>query len=293
MISIHRAAPLTTRGIVVLAIVTAIAAPAAAQEPADPPSGRVTVTGGVEFLTAYSFRGIRQDDTGVILWPHVNLGLRVYEGSGGLKGIRVSAGTWNSLHTGVAGSDGPSGERWYQSDFHTTLDLTLAGGVMVGTTYRAYTSPNDMFTTVKEASVKLSVDDRGALGRAAVRPYVLAAFELDTSPGLGQVDGGFDAGRYLELGAAPGYQFRRVGVAFPVRVGLSLGGYYELAGEDHRFGYVSASSLVTVPLGGRTALGAWNVHGGVEYQGLGTTAKALNLDDGSTVIGSIGIGWSR
>ncbi len=293
MISIHHTAPLTTRGIVFLAIVTAIAAPAAAQESADPPSGRVTVTGGVEFLNAYSFRGIRQDDTGVVLWPYISLGLRVYEGSGGVRGIRITAGTWNSLHTGVAGSDGPSGERWYQSDVHTTLDVMLAGGVTVGTTYRAYTSPNDMFTTVKEAAVRLAVDDRAALGRAAVRPYVLAAFELDTSPGLGQVDGGFDAGRHLELGAGPGYQFRRVGIAFPVRVGLSLGGYYELAGEDHRFGYVSAASLVTVPLGGRTALGAWNLHGGVEYQALGTTAKTFNGDDGSSVIGSIGIGWSR
>lgn len=292
MMFMHRAAHLTAPGLA-LAIVIGIAAPVAAQEPADPPSGRVTVSGGVEFLNAYSFRGIRQDDTGVIMWPHVNLGLRVYESTGGLKAIRISAGTWNSLHTGVAGSDGPSGERWYQSDVHTTLDLTLAGGVTVGTTYRAYTSPNDMFTTVKEASVRLAVDDRTALGRAAVRPYVLAALELDASPGLGQVDGGFEAGKYLEVGAAPGYQFRRVGVAFPVKVGLSLGGYYELAAEDHRFGYVSASSLVTVPLGGRTSLGAWNVHGGVEYQALGTTARALYGDDGSTVIGSIGVGWSR
>lgn len=291
MMCMHRAPRLTAAGLV-LATVAAIAAPASAQEPDDPPSGRVTVTGGIDFLNAYSFRGIRQDDTGVVMWPHLALGLRVYEGTGGLKAIRINAGTWNSLHTGVAGSDGPSGERWYQSDVHTTLDLALAGGVTVGTTYRAYTSPNEMFTTVKETSVKVAVDDRGALGRAAVRPYVLAAFELDTSPGIGQVDGGFEAGKYLEIGAAPGYQRARLGVAFPVKVGLSLGGYYELAGKDHRFGYVSASSLVTVPLGGRTALGAWNVHGGVEYQALGTAAKAFNNGDGSAVIGSIGIGWS-
>jgi hypothetical protein len=292
MVFMPRAAHLTAPGLA-LAIAIGIAAPAAAQEPADPPSGRVTVSGGVEFLNAYSFRGIRQDDTGVIMWPHVNLGFRVYESTGGLKAIRISGGTWNSLHTGAAGSDGPSGKRWYQSDAHAALELTFARGVTVGTAYRAYTSPNDMFTTVKELSLKLGVDDRAALGRAALRPYGLVAFELDTTPGVGQVDGGFEAGRYLELGAAPGYQFRRLGIAFPVKVGLSLGGYYELAAEDHRFGYVSASSLVTVPLGGRTALGAWNVHGGVEYQALGTTAKALNLDDGSIVIGSIGIGWSR
>lgn len=293
MMSLHRTARLTAPGIVVLAILTVLAAPAAAQEPPDPPSGRVAVTGGIDVLSAYRFRGIRQDDTGVIMWPHVALGLRVYEGTGGLKAIRVNAGTWNSLHTGLAGADGPSGERWYQSDVHTTLDLSLAGGVAVGTTYRVYASPNDMFTTVKEASVTVAVDDRAALGRAAVRPYVRAAFELDTAPGRGQVDGGFEAGKYLEIGAAPEYQRARVSIAFPVKVGLSLGGYYELAGDDRRFGYVSAASLVTVPLARRTALGAWNVHGGVEYQALGPTAKALNNGEGAAVIGSVGIGWSR
>jgi len=292
MTSRHRAARLVTPGLGVLAILTATAVPISAQESA-PPAGRVAVAGGIEFLNAYSFRGVRQDDTGVVMWPYVTLGLRVYEGSGGLKALRVGAGTWNSLHTGIAGTDGPSGERWYQSDIHTTLDVGLAGGVTVGTTYRAYTSPNDMFTTVKEAAVKVAVDDRAALGRAAVRPYALVAFELDTSPGIGQVDGGFEAGKYLEVGATPEYSRRRISVAFPMKLGLSVGGYYELAGSDRRFGYFSASSLVTVPLGGRTALGVWNVHGGVEYQTLGEATRVFNGDERSIVIGSIGVGWSR
>lgn len=287
-----RAAHLTAPGFA-LAIVTAFVAPASAQEPTDAPSGRVTVSGGVEFLNAYSFRGIRQDDTGVIMWPHVNLGLSVYESTGGLKTIRLSGGTWNSLHTGAAGSDGPSGKRWYQSDAHAALELTFARGVTVGTAYRAYTSPNDMFTTVKEVSLTLGVDDRGALGRAALRPYVLAAFELDASPGTGQVDGGFDAGRYLELGAAPRFAARALDVAVPVKVGLSLGGYYELAGTDRTFGFASVAGIVTVPLGPRTGAGAWNVHGGVEYQLLGDTARVFNNDERTKVIASIGVGWSR
>ena len=43
--------------------------------------------------------------------------------------------------------------------------------------------------------------------------------------------------------------------------------------------------------GGTTGFGAWNLHGGVEYQALGDTTKALNGDDGSRVIGSVGIGF--
>jgi hypothetical protein len=85
-----------------------------------------------------------------------------------------------------------------------------------------------------------------------------------------------------------------------VKVGLSLADYYELnAGTpeapvftDNRFGYFSIAGLVTVPLGGTTSFGAWNVHGGVEFQALGDTTKALNGGDSQRVIGSIGIGFS-
>lgn len=147
-----------------------------------------------------------------------------------------------------------------------------------------------MFTTVKEVALKLAVDDRAHLGKGAVRPYALVAFELDTAPGLGQLDAGAKAGRYLELGVAPGWAARAVSLTFPVKVGLSLSNYYELAGVDHKFGYASVGGVVTVPLGGRSSAGRWNVHGGVELQALGDTTKALNGGDGSKVIGSFGFG---
>jgi hypothetical protein len=144
-----------------------------------------------------------------------------------------------------------------------------------------------MFTTVKELSVNLALDGPRVAG-ALLRPYALAAFELDTKPGIGQLDGGFKSGRYLELGAAPGASFRRVGIAVPVKVGLSLGNYYELAGDDHPFGFASVSGIATVPV-----TRWWNVHGGIEYQRLGTTTKTFNGGDASKTVASIGIGLSR
>jgi hypothetical protein len=45
--------------------------------------------------------------------------------------------------------------------------------------------------------------------------------------------------------------------------------------------------MATVPVGSH-----FNVHGGVEFQALGDTTKALNGNDGSQVIGSFGIGLS-
>jgi hypothetical protein len=212
-------------------------------------------------------------------------GLAVYSGNGGLKSVGLNFGTWNSLNTGDTGADGPTGKLWYESDFYATLAFGLGGGASLSTTYTAYTSPNNAFTTVKEIAFKVGVDDSGYLGKAAVKPYALVAFEFDTAPGVGQADGGSSAGRYLELGVAPGYAGSRASVSVPVKVGISLADYYELnigtaaapLFVDNRFGYFSVAGLVTVPLGGTTKFGAWNVHGGVEFQASATPPRCSTV----------------
>ena len=250
--------------------------------------------------TIDEFRGIRQHSTGIALWPVADLGVAVYSGDEGVKSASINIGTWNSLHTGDTGQDGPSGKLWYESDFYSRLSLGFGGGTTIAALYTAYTSPNNTFTTVKEIAFQVAVDDSPYLGRAALKPYALVAFEFDTEQGVGQADGGAGAGRYLELGVAPGYAGSRASLTVPVKLGLSLADYYELnVGTsdaplfvDNRFGYFSIAGLVTVPLGGTTSFGAWNLHGGVEVQALGDTTEALNGDDGSRVIGSVGFGFT-
>lgn len=260
--------------------------------PADPNPGAVTVTAALDVASQYMFRGIRQQSTGVATWPAVDLGFAAYSGDGGLKSVGINLGTWNSLHNGDTGSDGPSGKLWYESDFYAALGLGFGAGTSLTTTYTAYTSPNNGFTTVKEIAFKLAVDDSGYLGRGAVKPYVIVAQEFGADVGTGQADGGLNAGTYMEIGVAPGYAAPRASLTFPVKVGFSLGDYYELAGEDNKFGYASVAATVTVPLGGTTSFGAWNLHGGVEYQALGTTTEFFNGGESNQVIGSIGIGFS-
>jgi hypothetical protein len=270
--------------------------PAWAQDaaPADPNPGAVTITGSVDFLNQYMFRGIQQNNTGFATWPAFDLGLAAYSGDGGLKSVTVNFGSWNSLHSGNTGSDGPSGKLWYESDFYATVGFGFGGGTSFSTTYTAYTSPNSGFTTVKEIMFKLGMDDSGYLGRAAVKPYVVVAREFDTDISTGQADAGLEAGTYLELGIAPGYSASMASIAFPVKVGLSLSNYYEnpLTGEDEKFGFFSIGGIVTVPVGGTTSFGSWNLHGGVEYQKLGTTTEFFNGGENNQVIGSFGIGFS-
>ena len=200
---------LTTLSLCVWLVVGALCAvPAAAQSQessADPNPGAMTLTANVDVVSTYMFRGIHQHSTGIALSPVVDLGLAVYFHDGAFKTANIDFGTWNSLYTGDTGLDSQSGKFWYESDFYASLGLGFGGGTSLTTTYTAYTSPNNTFTTVKEIAVKLGVDDVAYLGKAALKPYALVAFEFDTATFVGQADGGGSAGRYLELGVALGY----------------------------------------------------------------------------------------
>jgi hypothetical protein len=262
------------------------AAPASAQS-TDPNTGAMTLTVNFDVVNAYMFRGIPQDESRVIMWPSADLGIALFSGDGGLKSVGVNIGTWNSLHTGDAGLKNlVNGKMWYESDFYATVGFGLSGGMTAGVTYTAYTSPNGLFGTVREIAFKLSVDDSGRLGAAAVRPYVLLARELS-----GQADGGAEEGTYVEVGVAPGMAFSRVSVSVPLKVGLSAGDYYEGLNGDETFGYFSVAGIATVPFTSMpTRFGTWNVHGGVEYQRLGDrNSFAFGKNQ---AIYSVGLGFS-
>ena len=255
--------------------------PVAAQTSGDPNRGAITLTGSMDVSNAYLFRGIPQDDTGLILWPAADLGVALKSGGGTLRSITVHVGMWNSLHTGITGADGPNGKLWYESDFWTSVGVGLPGHVNVSATYTAYTSPNGAFPSVKEVSLRASSGVRGT------NAYALVAFELE-----GQADGGAVEGRYLELGAAPSLGLAGLTVTAPVKVGLSLDGYYEGLRGDERFGFFSVGGNVSVPLSSeRSRFGRWSVHGGADYVRLGDS-NALRLGDNSKVIISAGLGLS-
>jgi hypothetical protein len=69
--------------------------------------------------------------------------------------------------------------------------------------------------------VRAAFDERIRLSRLDVMPYLMAAFELDTTPGMGQLDGGQHGGTYLELCAAPRFRARRVTLSLPLKLGLT------------------------------------------------------------------------
>jgi len=109
------------------------------------------------------------------------------------------------------------------------------------------------------------------------------------------------AGKYLELGVAPGYTAAKATLTVPVKVGLSIGDYYELNEGtalvpdfvDNKFGYFSVAGVVTFPLTSvPSGYGGWNLHASVEFQQLGETTKAFNGGDAQKVIVTGGLGFS-
>ena len=248
----------------------------------DPNPGAITLTTGIDFPSVYFFRGIRQEaDPKFTMFAFGDVGIAL--------GSRASVnfGVWNSLHTGSSGSDVPDNSIHYEEDFYVMLNLSAGRGITVTPFFTAYTSPNETFRTVKEFAFKVAHASRFA-------PYGLIAFELS-----GQADGGSDEGTYGEIGIGPSWPLGENGVTLgiPVKLGFSLGDYYEANGEDNGFGFFDIGALVTVPFSSApTKFGTWNLHGGVNYLALGDGTKSFNVKDGTPeggqVIASIGIGMS-
>jgi hypothetical protein len=264
----------------------------------DPNPGALTFTGGFDIPTLYFFRGIRQEtDPALTMWPYGDLGIALHSGDGSVKSVGVNVGVWNSLHTGSSGSDSPSGKIHYEEDFYTTLNLGFGGGVTLGTTYMALTSPNQSFATVKELQFKVAKAHW-------LNPYGFLVFELSDD---GQADGGHtfggSKGTYLELGVGPSWPLGGgvATLAVPVKLGLGLSNYYEQLGTDNsitsdEFGFFDVGGLVTLPLKGiPSSFGSWNVHAGLDVLVLGDMTRNLNRgadgeDSKTKVVALFGIG---
>lgn len=277
-----RAARAGLAGVALALMITGTAAAQSAPATADPNTGALTFTSGLDVPSKYVFRGIVQEaDSKLTLFPYGDLGISIFSGDGGIKSATVNFGIWNSLMTGSSGSDGIADKLHYEEDFYATFGLGFAHGISLGTTYTAYTSPNGMFNTVHELAFKVAKSHW-------LSPYGLLAFELD-----GQADGGANEGTYLELGAGPSWSLGggKATVAVPVTAGFSLNDYYEGVDGDSGFGYFKVGGLVTVPLSSaESKFGGWIVKGGVDVYAFGDTTKAFNSGDRGKAVVSFGVG---
>jgi hypothetical protein len=280
---------------------TTPAAPAPEAKPAEevtaPNTGRMSISAGVDWTSAYFFRGIKQETEDLILQPYGEVSFKLVENAGALTALSLTGGIWNSLQTGPTGSDSPTASDpkiWYEFDGYVRLSAVLWEDLTIYALYTAYTSPNNAFGTVQELALGVSYNDAKLLGPFALNPSLLVAFELD-----GQADAGAQKGVYAQIGLAPGYTFFAdspypLAVSVPLAVGLSLSDYYEFGtGTDDTFGFFSGGVTVSVPLAFiPPAFGKWLIKGGVTVLYLGDNLKAVNDGDQVQVIGTLGLAFA-
>ncbi len=262
---------------------------------AQPNTGKVSFSTGLDLTHAYFFRGIRQEADGFIAQPYGEIAFDLFEDADGLNTGTLALGFWNSLHSGPSGSDGPSQftTAWYEVDFYAGLSLGLVGQWQADVVYTQYMSPNNSFSTIKEIALGLGFDDSERMGDLALSPYVTLAIEASGNAA------GIDSGVYVELGVEPGLPLEDspLSLTFPVTLGLSLSDYYQnvdplvgMVGENDGFGYFDLGILGSVPLSGVSeSYGSWEVSGGVHLLFLGDSLEALNAGDQFQAIGSFGV----
>jgi len=251
----------------------ATATPAAAAAPvpeASAPTKIYTVTTGLDFASAYLFRGIMQESGGAIGQPYADVAFAMKHG------ITADFGTWNSIHsTADVGN-------WYERDYFASLTFTT-GKLKPGLLYTSYTSPADRFSTVQELAGTLVVDD--SKSAFPLSPKVVLAFEL----GDGEADAGENKGTYLELGIKPAVKLApKATLYIPVKTGLSVNHYYEGPTGDNTFGYFDLGGQLSVPLAAGKG-GALEAHGGLDLMWLGDNMKLLNSGDSFKPVFLIGM----
>lgn len=252
--------------------------------PSSANTGALTLAGGVDAPSVYVLRGLVQErDPKVTLTPYGELGITLARGNDGDGRLRAHLGVWNSLQTGSSGSNGFTEHLHYAENVSAGLSFGVTRSFLIDATYTSYTSPNFVFDTVNEVSLRVAHADW-------LNTYTIVAFDI----GDHSFDGGTRKGTYFEAGVSP--RLHLLGpttLTVPVSVGASLSNYYELNGTDHRFGFLNAGAIVTLPLSDASSrFGSWNLHGGAQVYALGDTTKAVNQGKGSEVVATAGLAFT-
>ena len=275
-----------------------MASPALVQaEESAPPvnSGKLTVTAGIDWVSQYVFRGVVQQDQGLVLQPYVDLGFKLWQGDGPVNSVTLNTGIWNSMHSddttplGVtANKSGP----WFEADLYAGVSVGLFKDWTATVTYVSYNYPNNATSQIEELDVKVAYNDSELMGPFALAPYALWAIEID--------DGNGAENQYWEFGVAPGFtliesQDYPVKLTFPVTVGLSTDHYYlEDNGQNDLLGFVSGGIIASMPI---TCIpkeyGSWTLTGGVivYYHGEGATGASSGTES-FEIVGKAGISMS-
>jgi hypothetical protein len=280
----------------VLTLAAALACPSmsfgADAEPEGPNKGKITFAGGLDWTSAYFFRGYNQEDGGLIVQPYLELNTTLHKSD--KLSINGTVGIWNSVHSKQTFSD-DGNSAWYESDIYGRVDFGLQGGWTLSGIYTLYTYPNGAFNSIQEFGVKAGWDDAPLTEKKlgfALKPYAAVFFELDDGNGSEDV--------YLELGISPTvYSFNLnastpVSLTVPVLLGLSLDDFYvDNDGDNELFGYGSIGLAAQMPLPIPSDYGSWSLKASVTYlQLFADSVEIVNNGESNQFIGTVGVSFT-
>ena len=291
-----------TRGVVLGAVALFSVAPGLWAQDDGPNTGLMSFAGGVDLASAYYFRGIPQEDQGVVIQPTLEMSMQhIEQGDNNPIGLSTTYGTWNSLHSNTPGNP------WYESDFYMGFALQCPSGFEFGLSYVYLYGPNSGDMLSEDLAFSLSFDDSPhtskfmennfgpSLASFSLAPYVVLIQEIDGhSDGRGAGDNGGNLGTLLQLGVQPSVQTDIVDnlcgtedypltLSLPMELGLSLEDYYETgtgADSDRTFGYFSLGLMGSVPVGFiPTKYGSWSFSGALYILWLGDSVREIGTTD--------------
>lgn len=252
---------------------TAVAAPAApAAAEAAPNSGALSLTGGVDYVTEYFFRGYKSSPAGVILQPYAQLNVSAYKSDN--FSITPYVGTWNDLQDSQNATQWDSASRptshWFECDVYGGITWGLPENFKLDTIYTLYTSPANEFATTGELGFKLAYDDTSLLKDKlplTFQPYVAWYFETLNDGTLANGSDGLY--QYAEVGFTPTYAIgdTKLTATMPIWFGFSPDSYYfNDSGQNDAFGSWAIGAYLTYQLPFAAKYGAWALTGGVTYE---------------------------
>jgi len=235
----------------------------AATEPqlAKPNTGAISLDLSVDWGSQYYFRGVLQENDGLIFQPGATVTAALYEAeeSDFITSLSAYAGIWNSIQDSSTAATN-SNKPWYETDYTVGASTGLPWDLSLDTFFVFYTYPNGSVSAISEFDVNLAWDDAAAMqeiGLFALNPHALLAFELS--------DAGGDEDSYWEVGVEPSFVVLEsedypLSLSVPVTGGFSLEDYY----KGSTFGYASVGLNLSLPLAVvPVEYGAWSASAGV------------------------------
>ncbi|HEU4427567.1 MAG TPA: hypothetical protein VFT98_02340, partial [Myxococcota bacterium] len=226
----------------------------------------------------YYFRGILNENDGLIAQPWGELYANLYSSEDGLiRDVTAGVGVWLSIHSEeTLATNSP--HSLYEADYYPLVSMDLAGGFNLLTIYYFYDSPNGAWDeAVQELNFKLSYDDSESLG---LSPWVNFAIETH-STSLGG-----SSGTGVQFGIAPTfYEGDLFSLGASAEVGLAIDDYYEgVDSNENTFGYANIGLGVGVPI-----TDTWSAAGTFKYFFFGDDLETVNNGDGDYPVGMVSL----